>query len=256
MSTEMITCPSCGSPMPANAEFCPECGKAHAAYKPDTPDTTASDADTPQGGTPTVNMASSTASDPGQSGSPEYRPVWEPGQYDTRSTSAGSQPDAPAPSQAPQPTLPMQEQAGSSPQPEAQYGAPTQNFSQPGTQPPPVQPYSNEPAPPINYMYQNQTGVAGSPRHDPTVALLLELVGYIWILGIGHIYGGRIGRGIGLMVAYWCYWGIVALAAITVVGIPIACVMGIIWPVVPILSGLWIRNDLLKDNERAHQGYR
>src|SRR5436309_674167 len=31
MSTEMITCPSCGNQMPANAGFCPNCGHANAS---------------------------------------------------------------------------------------------------------------------------------------------------------------------------------------------------------------------------------
>jgi hypothetical protein len=84
---------------------------------------------------------------------------------------------------------------------------------------------------------------------DPMVAFLLELIGYIWVLGIGHMYAGRIGRGVALLLGWWAYWGIAAVLFFTVIFIPITCVMAILWPVVPILSGFWIKRDL--DRERA-----
>jgi nicotinamide riboside transporter PnuC len=42
---------------------------------------------------------------------------------------------------------------------------------------------------------------------------------------------------------------IVFFLFITIIGSPIACLMLLVTPIVPILSGLWIKNDL--DKERA-----
>jgi hypothetical protein len=89
---------------------------------------------------------------------------------------------------------------------------------------------------------------------DPTIALLLELIGYLGFLGIGHMYAGRMGRGLTLLIVWWLYWGIAGFLAITLLGIPIACVMALIWPVVPLISGVWIRNDLLRE-ARLGRGY-
>jgi hypothetical protein len=170
MSVHMITCPTCGNQMPADARFCPNCGHANPAF-----------ANNPQPiAAPTVKVQTP----------PDY-------------------------SQAP---LPMQTQAL-------------------GSYTPPA----------LQYQYQSQVGVAGITQRDATVALLLELIGYVGILGIGHMYGGRLARGIILMLGWWFYWGIVIVLAITVVFAPVACFMAILWPVVPILSGFWIRNDILRD---------
>lgn len=64
------------------------------------------------------------------------------------------------------------------------------------------------------------------------------------------MYGGRIGRGIALLIGWWAYWGIVLVLLITVVLSPLACLMAILWPVVPIISGFWIKNDL--DKQRTY----
>jgi TM2 domain-containing membrane protein YozV len=188
MSVQMISCPKCGNPMPANAQYCPTCGHTNAFVAP-------SSAVPPS--TPGPDAPESTFATP--------PPVQQYGQTQDLSPHAAQQyPQAPTPS----------------------YGQPPQ----------------------YNYQYQQQVGVAGVPQRDPTVALLLELLGYIWFLGIGHIYGGRIARGVWLLIGYWLYWGIVAFLFLTLVLAPIGCVMAIIWPVVPILSGLWIKRDLERDN--------
>jgi hypothetical protein len=144
-----------------------------------------------------------------------------------------------------------------SPPPVQQYGQ-TQQIGAftppPVAQPPAYQQYSPPPQP-QGYQYQSQIGVAGTPPRDPTIALLLELIGYVGLLGIGHIYAGRLTRGIGLMIGWICYWAIVAFMFVIVVGVPIGCLMVIAWPFVPILSGLWIRNDVQRDNQIAGRRY-
>lgn len=47
-------------------------------------------------------------------------------------------------------------------------------------------------------------------QRDPRIAFLLELLAYVGFLGVGHIYGGQVKRGFGLMVAWWItLWAIV-----------------------------------------------
>lgn len=280
MSTEQVTCAMCGSPMPANSRFCPECGHANrqvdsaadlapgqaqdqsgmgaAAFAtpmepprfaddtrppaqesaPDSQDTVAisnvaadesvryapsreSAAGTSQG-SPTVRIGEAPAQPMYASPDPSN---WQPGQY---ATPAASFAQAPPPPYSPEPL-----QAGSL----QQYTPPPQ---------PLAQSYSGYPQP-------DARGVV-MPMRDPTIALLLELIGYFGFLGIGHMYGGRIGRGIALLAVWWVYWGIALFFLLTVIGAPLACVMAVIWPFVPIGSGLWIRSDLAKEVSRQ-RGY-
>jgi TM2 domain-containing membrane protein YozV len=114
-----------------------------------------------------------------------------------------------------------------------------------------VQAYSNAPQPPVNYQYQPQVGVAGTPQRDPTIALLLEFLGYIGFLGIGHIYAGRVTRGIVLLVGWWIYWAVTFVLFIVLIGFCFA-LLGLAGP---IASGLWIRNEMEKENALARQRY-
>ncbi|MFL5733721.1 MAG: hypothetical protein ACJ78Q_11015 [Chloroflexia bacterium] len=237
----------------------------------------------PEGGTPTVNIGRVEEQPPDVQPAPAWQPGWQPEQYRAESAAPPSvQPDAAwQPGwQPPQyyPAAPVEQQAGQPPayapyplQPQGQaqppsqpgqapyvqppgaaYGSETQAFSQYGGQAePPVQAYSNAPQPPINYQYQQQAGVAGTPPRDPTVALLLELLGYIGFLGIGHIYAGRVTRGVLLLVGWWCYLTISAILVILVVGL---CML-LLALAGPIASGLWIRNELEKENAPARQRY-
>lgn len=101
---------------------------------------------------------------------------------------------------------------------------------------------------------QQYTGgiIPAGMQRDPIIAFVLELVGYVFVLGLGHMYAGRVGRGIALMVGYWLYWGIAGLLFLTVLFIPVSCLMMLLHPVVPLLSGLWAKRDL--DRERAPVG--
>src|SRR5437868_13316239 len=132
MSAQMITCPSCGNQMPADARFCPNCGYANPAFT-----------NNPQPA-PAAPVLTQTSPPPDYSQNP----------------------------------LPTQTQALGSYTPPALQGG----------------------------QYQSQMAVAGVTQRDPTVALLLELIGYVWFLGIGHMYGGRMVRGIVLLVGWWAYW--------------------------------------------------
>lgn len=116
--------------------------------------------------------------------------------------------------------------------------------------PAPVQSYSQAPL----GVGRQSTGniISGGMQRDPMIALLLELVGYVFVLGLGHMYAGRVGRGIALLLGYWLYWAIAGTLFLTLLLSPIACLMALLHPVVPILSGLWAKRDL--DRERTAGG--
>ena len=230
MSTNFITCPSCGSGMPAANRFCPNCGHLNEAATASSGGQ-AQTGNPSSSGTPTTNIGRVAGAEVPESQNTRYFPQaqnepapWQPGEY-------GSQAGAPAANYS--------QQAGWVDPYNSQSSQPSQQA---------VQTYGTTTPAGMGYQYQSQVGVAGVARRDPTIALVLELIGYILFLGIGHIYAGRITRGVMLMVGYWAYWGIAAALAITVVGVPIACLMALVHPFAPIISAIWARNDVVRDN--------
>lgn len=253
MNDDTVTCVSCGAQIPRNARFCPECGQVNAAAS-----TAASAASDPvqENGSPTINIGNSPARVDQTDSASQDMSASAPTPFPT----TVPEPAAYSPYASPPPTPPQGQptqyvppaQGGYTPPPKP-YGQPspaaTENLNvYPGAQPPATTPQAPYPAysqNPINsYQYQQQVGVAGIAPKDPTVALLLELIGYVGFLGIGHIYAGRITRGVVLMIGWWLYWGIVGVLFATILLSPVACIMAIAWPLVPIASGLWIRSDL------------
>jgi hypothetical protein len=243
MSVPSINCPKCGSPMPANYAWCPNCGHTNAFVAPDstvtppdprpstetdavaeTTDEVAASASgpemsgaAPEGGTPTVNVGTAGEGeaarytpppDPsaaGAAGAAGAAAAWQPGQYN----------NAPIQSMQPQP-------------PQGQYTSPQQYA-------PPAPMYGQ---PEQTYPY------SANPPKDPTVALLLELIGYAGFLGIGHIYAGKTNRGVTLLVGGILYLIVSSVLVILLVGF---CLLAA-WLVVPIASGLWIKSELEKEN--------
>jgi TM2 domain-containing membrane protein YozV len=115
---------------------------------------------------------------------------------------------------------------------------------------PTAQNYPNYPQQPGGYSYQQPGMVAPSPK-DPTTALLLELIGYAGVMGIGHMYAGKVGRGVAIMFGYWVYLVIFGLLSIILIG----CLFLIIAPVFPILSGLWVKSEMEKERAMGIQRY-
>jgi hypothetical protein len=127
------------------------------------------------------------------------------------------------------------------------YGVP-QYGQQPPQYPAPYQ--GGYPQPPGGYGY-SQPQVA--PK-DPTIALLLELIGLVGFLGIGHMYAGKTNRGIGLLVGWILYnvigwWFIFPVLTVATCGIGclLAIPMLLINLGVPIGSGFWIKNEMEKE---------
>jgi len=212
---------------------------------------------TPQGeGTPTTDMSGSYSPPP----PPTDAGNWQPGQYSSgapggvgQAVGSTSMPP-PAYSQAQaQPEVPTAQSGYASP---AQQGQPTQymqpqQYAPPSS--PPTVPMQNQPP---NYNpgdyntgYPQQPMSYAQPK-DPTAGLLLELLGYIGFLGIGHIWAGKTTRGIVLLVGWWIYLACSGVLTIVLIG----CVMLVAALVIPIASGLYLRNEMQR--EQAAMGIR
>src|SRR5437868_1956991 len=135
MSIPMINCVKCGNPMPANYEYCTNCGHTNAFVAPDS--AVKPPVPRPVNGESQAETASAAAAGAG----------WQSGQYADPAQTGQPMPNlTPPPAYSPAPV----------------QGSPTYSPS-PGA-------YS----------------IATTPRRDSTVALLLELIGYVFFLGIGH----------------------------------------------------------------------
>ncbi len=86
------------------------------------------------------------------------------------------------------------------------------------------------------------------PRRDPNLAFLLELLGYVGFLGIGHLYAGNILGGIILLLFGW---GIVGFAFVVAGILSLGLGFCLLLPVlaaVPIISGLWAKSIAERHN--------
>lgn len=65
------------------------------------------------------------------------------------------------------------------------------------------------------------TGYAAPPRaKDPSVGLLIELLpGFFGFLGIGYLWAGETLLGVVLLLGYWAFWTVVAVASIATFGL-------------------------------------
>lgn len=83
-----------------------------------------------------------------------------------------------------------------------------------------------------------------SAPHNPGTAAGLEILGYIGVMGLGHMYGGRSNRGIILMFGWFV---VLAMTIIpTVSNLTIGAVIGtmVIYLAGPLVSAVWIAMDL------------
>lgn len=165
-------------------------------------------------------------------------------------TPAPPPPYSQAPAEAPLPQYGYTPPQGQPTQYMPPQAPPTQQFGQQGYQQgqPPAYPPANyggyPPAPqgPVGYGY-------AQPK-DPTMGLLLELLGYVGFLGIGHIWAGKTTRGIAFLVGWWVYLTMSAFLTILLIG----CLMLMAAAVVPIASGLFLKSEMEK--EQAAMGIR
>ncbi|MCK4670797.1 MAG: hypothetical protein KAT43_06350 [Nanoarchaeota archaeon] len=78
--------------------------------------------------------------------------------------------------------------------------------------------------------------VARKPKKNPRIAAVLEFIfGIIFILGIGHIYNGKIVRGVSYLIGYWILLiiAIVVASVLTVMTLGVGAIIA--WPVILII---------------------
>jgi hypothetical protein len=228
MDNGKVKCEACGAEMAGSTQFCPQCGRVNAAYYKAT------------GQEPAYRAKQQLT----QQAAPAYS-----GETVSVAVPQTTQAHTPQPQPKPAPVTLVQQtpqyKETPRPLPTSLQVAP-QPYAQEQNYPVPVA----SPAPVAQAQYSQPVVLSGPAPQDSTIAFLLELVGYAGFLGIGHIYAGRVARGIGIMVAYWAYGLIALFIALTIIGIPLALLMAVAYPIVPIISGLWIKSDL--DKEHAH----
>lgn len=205
---------------------------------------------TPTDGTPTVNIGGSYSSQPYSTspmpgtppetpGAPPRDPYsWQPGQYSPGAGNpAGSNQVQPQHYAPPPHYNPTQYAQGQSPQyTPPQSGGYPQHYN-------PQQPtYPQQTQYPAPYGYVQ-------PK-DPTVGLLLELIGYVGFLGIGHIWAGKTSRGIALLVGWWIYWALVPFLVFVLIG----CLMIPLGLIIPLASGWYLKNEM--EREQSAMGFR
>ena len=84
--------------------------------------------------------------------------------------------------------------------------------------------------------------------------MILEIVfGLFAQLGIGHVYTGRIGLGIGLLIGWWVYIAVATFITTATVGFA-ACIFAPIGIIVPIISGLQAKKYLLEKGGNGDWG--
>jgi hypothetical protein len=95
-------------------------------------------------------------------------------------------------------------------------------------------------------MEMEQPPVSHETQTAGNTAMILEIVfGLFAQLGIGHVYTGRIGLGIGLLLGWWVYIAIAATITTATVGFA-GCIFAPIGIIVPIISGLQAKKYMLE----------
>jgi hypothetical protein len=96
------------------------------------------------------------------------------------------------------------------------------------------------------YRQRRQEPPAGVAAGRARTSFLLELLGYVGLLGLGHIYAGNRARGMALLLGWWLCTMVSLFWTTFVVNMPFSCgnCYFLLYPFVPILSGLWIRSEL------------
>jgi hypothetical protein len=98
--------------------------------------------------------------------------------------------------------------------------------------------------------YPQPVGYGVVQPKDPTMGLLLELLGYVGFLGIGHIWAGKTTRGVALMIGWWVFLTMSWVLTFVLVG----CLLLVASLAVPIASGFYLKSEM--EREQAAMGIR
>ena len=158
---------------------------------------------------------------------------------------------------------PQQGYAGQPPSAQPQYGAPSPYGAAPqgGYGAPPA--YGAAPSPYGQVQYPGQAmnmGMGMGPSmggmvssKNPGLAVALELLGgfFFQTFGIGHLYAGNIGLGLGLMFGYWVLMAINILLCAVLVGF---VTWPLTWLAFMIISAITANNAAKAANAKAGLG--
>lgn len=110
----------------------------------------------------------------------------------------------------------------------------------------------------MNIQPENQKPIYIAKQSSPetegaaTTAMWLEIIfGIFSLLGIGHIYSGRIALGIILMIGWWTFIGITVLFILPITLGLGACVFVPVYLVVPIISGIQARTYIQRTDSNG-----
>lgn len=79
-----------------------------------------------------------------------------------------------------------------------------------------------------------------------STALWLEVIfGLFSLLGVGHVYSGRIAIGLVLLFGWWAYMALAAFVSTMTLGVG-ACICAPLYIAVPIISGIQARTHVRK----------
>ena len=82
-------------------------------------------------------------------------------------------------------------------------------------------------------------------------AMWLETIfGFFSLLGIGHVYTGRVGLGVGLTILWWIYIAISWVVSTMTLGFA-ACLFVPLFIAIPIISGIQARTYMRKKAEEV-----
>ncbi|HSO32370.1 MAG TPA: hypothetical protein VLT33_07640, partial [Labilithrix sp.] len=165
---------------------------------------------------------------------------------------AGQSSQQPYTAPSPYGAAPQQQPYGAPPQ--QQYGAPPAYGAPPGYGAP--APYGAAPPPygQVQYPGQAMGGMPGmggmvSPK-NPGLAVALELLGgfFLQTFGVGHLYAGNVGLGLGLMFGYWVLMAINILLCAVLIGF---VTWPLTWLAFMIISAITANNAAKAANARA-----
>jgi len=122
-------------------------------------------------------------------------------------------------------------------------------YSQPPPPPPPR--YNTPPPNPPNYQ-NNPPPYQGLYKNEGTAILLAAILGFIGLCGVGHMYIGKIGRGIGFLIVVLILDSIGWATVWMLIGIPFLIIGLVIyvWHIFDVRNLCREYNDYLSRNGR------
>ena len=247
----MVTCALCGTKMTADTQYCPKCGSLNAHYSYSKSPIATLDARELAETSATAETAAPAV--------PEVAPPTDVPHH-TRRVPAHQQEQMQV--DASQSAI---EVAG---QPALQYGPPpsvgAQEQNMPGMTAAPE--WQNRPdidldagGPAASYYSVVRVPVRALPQAPDEVeararrAFALEMFGYVGVLGLGHMYGGRVGRGLVLMASWLMALAVLIPPLVRSISLVSCTAFVMLLSVGPIVSGYLIQKELRQEIGRGRR---